>query len=87
LLWLDQREDALWEESNVEHDRIWQRDQAKSNVRKTTARAVKEFVGMEVEDPRWPQFKAKRCLRNPGRFTLLGDSRPVLSAKCPHADY
>ena len=20
--------------------------------------------------PNWPQFKAKRCLRNPGRFTI-----------------
>lgn len=53
LLWLDQRDDAFWEGSNVDHDRIGQRDQAKSNVRKTTARTVKEFVGMEVEDPRW----------------------------------
>lgn len=53
LAWLDQREDALEEESQAEHERIWERDQARYNIRKATSRSVKEFVGMEVVDRRW----------------------------------
>lgn len=53
LVWVEERQDALEEESRLESERIWQRDEARYNVRKATARAVNEFVGMEVVDSRW----------------------------------
>ena len=33
-----------------------------------------------MEPPNWPQFKAKRCLRNPGRFTLRHSLAGALKA-------
>lgn len=53
LLWLDDREDALEEESHLEHERIWERYQGRQNVRKAAARAVKAYIGMEVIEPQW----------------------------------
>lgn len=52
LGWLDEREDVLEEESQLEHERIWERDQSRHNVWKAIARAVKAFIGTEVS-PRW----------------------------------
>lgn len=53
LGWVEDRQDTLEDESRLESERIGKRDEARYNVRKAAARAVKEFVGMEVVDPRW----------------------------------
>lgn len=56
--WLDQHEAELEEESELEMDLRWQSEKGQRDVRKATSKAVKHYVGMEVEDERFSALVA-----------------------------
>ncbi|KIY40766.1 hypothetical protein TZ03_11555 [Pseudomonas sp. 10-1B] len=58
MVQLDQLEAMLEEESEREMNRGWEGEQALRDVRKATSKAVKNFVGMEVNDGRFDALVA-----------------------------